>query len=281
MSDRREVLHRSAGQAAGCLGLRLAQLRVFGQEAPALHALKTTINSRNILLVSYCLCTARSRHRNQPPAPASYPRVTGRAQTAPGVLIRRRAHGAHGAGYPVELPVPMPAPGPDRRAPGRACGQIDRICTHNDALVTPTMSARARGTAPCAWFTVSCMASSSRFGGGIGSRPRRAHSRLGGAAVVLTHDRRAGTLKRPTASGTRPVIDTAPEKPHRCLSHLHWFARDRDLAWEHACSRYRSLAARTRPNWRWRGSAFCCCTPPAGGRASRLIGRRSAACGDC
>jgi hypothetical protein len=30
------------------------------------------------------------------------------------------------------------------------------------------------------------------------------------------------------------VIDTAPEKPHRCLSHLHRFARDRDLAWERA-----------------------------------------------
>ena len=30
------------------------------------------------------------------------------------------------------------------------------------------------------------------------------------------------------------MTDTAPEKPHRCLSHLHWFARDRDLAWEHA-----------------------------------------------
>jgi hypothetical protein len=30
------------------------------------------------------------------------------------------------------------------------------------------------------------------------------------------------------------VTDTAPEQPHRCLSHLHWFARDRDLAWEHA-----------------------------------------------
>jgi hypothetical protein len=34
--DRRKTLHGSAGQAAGCLGLRLAQLRVFGQEAPAL-----------------------------------------------------------------------------------------------------------------------------------------------------------------------------------------------------------------------------------------------------
>ena len=42
-----------------------------------------------------------------------------------------------------------------------------------------------------------------------------------------------------------------------------------------------SPAARTRPNWRWRGCAFCCCAPPAGGRASRLIGCRSAACGDC
>ena len=57
----------------------------------------------------------------------------------------------------------------------------------DDTPITPTMSARARGTAPCTWFTVSCMASSSRFGGTMGSRPRRAHSRLGGAAVVLTH----------------------------------------------------------------------------------------------
>jgi len=32
----RAALHGSAGQAAGCLGLRLARLRVFGQEAPAL-----------------------------------------------------------------------------------------------------------------------------------------------------------------------------------------------------------------------------------------------------
>jgi hypothetical protein len=32
----REALHSSSGQAAGYLGLRLAQLRVFGQEAPAL-----------------------------------------------------------------------------------------------------------------------------------------------------------------------------------------------------------------------------------------------------
>ena len=30
------------------------------------------------------------------------------------------------------------------------------------------------------------------------------------------------------------MTDTALEKPYRCLSRLHWFARDRDLAWEHA-----------------------------------------------
>jgi hypothetical protein len=35
-----------------------------------------------------------------------------------------------------------------------------------------------------AWSTVSCMAPSFRFGGGMGPRPRRALSRLGGAAVV-------------------------------------------------------------------------------------------------
>jgi hypothetical protein len=42
------------------------------------------------------------------------------------------------------------------------------------------MSARVRDTALCAWSTVSCMVSSFRFGGGMGSRPRRGHSRLGG-----------------------------------------------------------------------------------------------------
>jgi hypothetical protein len=84
---------------------------------------------------------------------------------------------------------------------GAACAtQMLEIVRHavgqDDTPITPTMSARARGTAPCTWFTVSCMASSSRFGGGMGSRPRRAHSRLGGAAVVLTHDRRAGSPSR-------------------------------------------------------------------------------------
>src|SRR4051794_961901 len=84
---------------------------------------------------------------------------------------------------------------------GAACAtQMLEIVRHavgqDDTPITPTMSARARGTAPCTWFTVSCMASSSRFGGGMGSRPRRAHSRLDGAAVVLTHDRRAGSPSR-------------------------------------------------------------------------------------
>ena len=31
------ALNRSAGQAAGCLSLRLAQLQVLGQKAPAFH----------------------------------------------------------------------------------------------------------------------------------------------------------------------------------------------------------------------------------------------------
>jgi hypothetical protein len=34
--DRREALNGRAQQAAGWLGLRLAQLRVFGQKAPTL-----------------------------------------------------------------------------------------------------------------------------------------------------------------------------------------------------------------------------------------------------
>ena len=47
--------------------------------------------------------------------------------------------------------------------------------------------ARARGGWACAWSTVSVMVLSSRLGGGMGSRPRRAHSRLGGAAVLSGH----------------------------------------------------------------------------------------------
>jgi hypothetical protein len=65
---------------------------------------------------------------------------------------------------------------PNARRPG--------ICLTCSSAASSMMVARVRGTAPYAWFTVSCMVSSFRFGGGMGSRPRRAHSRLGGAAVV-------------------------------------------------------------------------------------------------
>jgi hypothetical protein len=46
----------------------------------SLHGLKTTTNSRNILLVSYCLRSVRDRHRDQPPTAASHPGGTGREQ---------------------------------------------------------------------------------------------------------------------------------------------------------------------------------------------------------
>ena len=35
LDDRRKTLHGRAGPAPGCSGLRLVQLRVFGQQAPA------------------------------------------------------------------------------------------------------------------------------------------------------------------------------------------------------------------------------------------------------
>lgn len=93
------------------------------------HGLKTTTNSRNLLLVSFCLCAVRSRQRELAAGVGQLSQ--GHRKGAGQGPDRRRAHDAHGAGYPVELPVPMPAAGPDRGAPGRACGQIDRICTHN------------------------------------------------------------------------------------------------------------------------------------------------------
>jgi hypothetical protein len=87
-------------------------------------------------------------------------------------------------------------------------------------------------------------------------------------------------LKRPTAAGTRPVIDTSPEKPHRCLSHLHWFARDRDLAWEHARLAVQKLGGTDSAELAMARLRILLLHSPAGGRASRLIGRRSAACSD-
>jgi len=70
--------------------------------------------------------------------------------------------------------------------------------------------ARVRGTAPYAWSTVSCMVSSVRFGGGMGSRPRRAHSRLGGAAVVTGSGEVAPKLHG--LSGPRRITPLSTDK---------------------------------------------------------------------
>jgi hypothetical protein len=43
---------------------------------------------------------------------------------------------------------------------------------------------RGEGHCTVRWSTVSYMVSFFRFGGGMGSRPRRVHSRIGGAAVA-------------------------------------------------------------------------------------------------
>jgi hypothetical protein len=52
--DRREARHRSAGQAAGCL-VCASRSCEYRSTSSSPHALKTTMNSRNILLVSYDL----------------------------------------------------------------------------------------------------------------------------------------------------------------------------------------------------------------------------------
>jgi hypothetical protein len=102
---------RSAPRAAAGIPARKLQSPCF----------KTTMNSRNILLVSYYLCALRSRHRES--AAGAGPLLWGHRKGAGHGPHRpdhhrRRAHGARGAGYPGELPVPMPAAGPDRAAPG-------------------------------------------------------------------------------------------------------------------------------------------------------------------
>ena len=83
--DRREVVHESAGQAAGSFGLHLAQLRVSDQEAPALHALKVITNSGKILLVFHYLRPVRSGHRES---------AVGSGQLHPG-SPEEAGHGPH------------------------------------------------------------------------------------------------------------------------------------------------------------------------------------------
>jgi hypothetical protein len=78
------------------------------------------------------------------------------------------------------------------------------------------------------------------------------------------------------------VTDTAPEKPHRCLSHLHWFARDRDLAWEHAWLAVQKLGGTDSAELAMtRLRNLLLHSPRLEDRPARLIGRRSAADGDC
>jgi hypothetical protein len=71
----------------------------------------------------------------------------------------------------------------DKTAPERICPGITAL-RPRPGLWTAMMSAGVRATAQCAWSTVSYMVSFFRFGGGMGSRPRRVHSRIGGAAVA-------------------------------------------------------------------------------------------------
>jgi hypothetical protein len=93
------------------------------------------MNSRNILLVYYCLCAVRNTHRESAADVGQLSEVTRREQAI--VLI----------GLIIIAVVLMALGG----------SGIQRRHTDN----TPMMSARARGTAPCAWSTVPSMASSS------------------------------------------------------------------------------------------------------------------------
>jgi hypothetical protein len=85
--------------------------------------LKTTTNSSNILLVSYCLRAVRGRHRESAGG-GQLPGVTGREQAlaiigliiVAVVLMALMVLGVSGIRW--KLPVPMPAAGPDRAAPG-------------------------------------------------------------------------------------------------------------------------------------------------------------------
>src|SRR5271165_5003310 len=84
------------------------------------------------------------------------------------------------------------------------------VATHGPNASPWMMSARVRGTALCAWSTVSCMVSSFRFGGEMRSRPRRAHSRLGGAAVVTGSGEVARKLHG--LSGRRQITPPSTDK---------------------------------------------------------------------
>src|SRR6185437_7542534 len=87
---------------------------------------------------------------------------------------------------PGRMPARQPCQLPRTRYASR--GTPRRWSTgRSRTLASSIMLARARGGWACAWSTVSVMVLSSRLGGGTGSRPRRAHSRLGGAAALSGH----------------------------------------------------------------------------------------------
>jgi hypothetical protein len=109
------------------------------------HGLKTTTNSRNLLLVSFCLCAVRSRQRESAAGVGQLSQ--GHRKGAGQGPDRRRAHDAHGAGYPVELPVPMPAAGRTGERPGAHAGRSTGSARTSALAMTQRLRRTKGGTA--------------------------------------------------------------------------------------------------------------------------------------
>ena len=110
-------------------------------------------------------------------------------------------------------------------------------------------SARARGTAPCAWSTVPSMASSSPVwrGDGIKAPPGALTPRRGRCRTNLVTGRWK-PVKGHSASGTRPVTDSAPVKTYRWLGFLA--AADRPPVLDLLHHAVTPKAPRTGSGWR-------------------------------
>jgi hypothetical protein len=88
----------------------------------------------------------------------------------------------------------------------RRCVSVVQFVHDGGRTLDRDDAGRVRDTAPRAWSTVSYMISFFRFGGGMGSRLRRVHSRLGGAAVASNEPGPLSPHGGPLRPKVRPAL---------------------------------------------------------------------------
>jgi hypothetical protein len=145
-------------------------------------------------------------------------------------IIRPDCRPARPHRHAAQAAAPEASPGEPRqvqpiryRKMSTPCGAVGAaVATHGPARVLNDVGQDAWHSTVRLVYGV-CMVSSFRFGGGMGSRPRRAHSRLGGAAVVTDSGEVARTVRtaadHAALNGQKRCPRPAPEPAARTGQH--------------------------------------------------------------